>query len=631
MNLLDMHTILFSYMISNFICLIFMGVLWKQNHRRFEGMGWWLADYILQVSGFLLIALRGRVPDFLSIMVSNGMIVGGTLLYYMGLQRFTGKPRSQVHNYALLAVYFLGHTYFTYIEPSRSARVVFSSGGLFLLSIQTAWFLLRRVGPPLGSLTRGTGITCALFALASLLEFVSNLVSPLPEDLFSAAQGEMIFILSYQMLFVFLTFALFSMVNRRLADDLFDDIAQRRQAEELSRQSQAQLEQANRGLAELTAIVVSLTSSLALEDVLQSILEALPRFFPELYGTTVQLLDERDGRLYTLRAGVGPSPGPQEMVFLPGQGIAGRVWQERRPYYAADITADPCYLAPSTPPEYRSLLAVPLIFNDQALGVLNITALPPGAFDEKDLARLENLAGYIAIAVQNARLYRQTRQDAEARKILLGEVNHRVKNNLVSILTLVNIEKSLARQKGHKPAHQALADLAERIRSILQVHEQLSASRWEPLPAGDLVRRTVQAALSASPIYNRIELAVSSPQPGKLWVSPYRAGDVALVANELATNAAKYAFAGREAGRIEIELCAAESGARDLRLVYHDDGPGWPPAVLAGEGYNTGLGLIESTAHGKMKLENEAGARLELWFRGALVDEGGAGRQEWET
>jgi hypothetical protein len=68
---MDMKTVILSYIISNAICAVIMAVLWFQNRHRFEGLGFWLVDYFLQLAGLLLVALRGVVPDFLSMPVGN--------------------------------------------------------------------------------------------------------------------------------------------------------------------------------------------------------------------------------------------------------------------------------------------------------------------------------------------------------------------------------------------------------------------------------------------------------------------------------------------------------------------------------------------------------------------------------
>ena len=122
MNLLDTRTVIFSYAISNLITMIVMVILWKQNRKRFSGLGYWMFDYVLQFIALVLLALRGIVPNFLSMTISNTMIVGGTILIYIGLERFIEKQGPQLHNYILLIVFIIIHAYFIYIFNNLTIR-----------------------------------------------------------------------------------------------------------------------------------------------------------------------------------------------------------------------------------------------------------------------------------------------------------------------------------------------------------------------------------------------------------------------------------------------------------------------------------------------------------------------------
>jgi PAS domain S-box-containing protein len=394
----------------------------------------------------------------------------------------------------------------------------------------------------------------------------------------------------------------------------------------IRKQTEQALQQRNRDLADLNRIVGSITSSLSLNQTLKHILDATPHFFPGVYSAAVQLVDEDAGWLSTRTASKNVSLAAQQMTFQPGEGIAGLVFQEHQPIYVPDVTQEPRYTLPPVPPVYRSLLAVPLLYLDQALGALCITALQPHAFTEEDQVRLEILAGYAAIAVQNAHLYEQTLKDAETKSELLREVNHRIRNNLVSILSLLKIEQT---QLEPKPARQVLNDLEERVRGILVVHDLLSTTHWQPMPVEQFVREIVQSAISSSPISRKIHLVIACPTTGEsssegepghgLMLAPHQATHVALALNELATNSVKHAFAGRSSGVIQIEL-APLPGTPDLRLRYQDDGPGWPEEVLAGQRENVGLGLIRSAARDRISLSNASGAVAELVFGYALID-----------
>ena len=82
MNILDMRTVIFSYVFSNAICAGVMIFLWLQNRKQIAGLGFWLADFLMQFAAVLLITLRGIVPDFASMVIGNSLSIGGTILLW---------------------------------------------------------------------------------------------------------------------------------------------------------------------------------------------------------------------------------------------------------------------------------------------------------------------------------------------------------------------------------------------------------------------------------------------------------------------------------------------------------------------------------------------------------------------
>jgi diguanylate cyclase (GGDEF)-like protein/PAS domain S-box-containing protein len=238
MNLLDIRTVLFSYTLSNLVCMIVMAFLWIQNHRRFAGLGFWMASFIIQFTALVLLDLRNIAPGFLSMTVSNTLVIGGTVLIYAGLERFTGKRGPQVHNYILLAVFFLLHTLFVFVFPSLTVRNILFSLGLLAICSQCAWLTLRRVNPEMRRITRGVGYVFVAFCVVSIARMAADLSTPLVSDFFHSNIYDILSIITYQMLFIILTFSLSLMVNRRLLMDLESDIIAREQAEAALRLSE---------------------------------------------------------------------------------------------------------------------------------------------------------------------------------------------------------------------------------------------------------------------------------------------------------------------------------------------------------------------------------------------------------
>jgi PAS domain S-box-containing protein len=231
MNLFDIRTIVFTYAISNAVCLVVIASLWRRNRKRFAGLGFWLADYAMQFTVILLVALRGIVPDFASIVVSNGLAITGTILLYVGLERFVGKRASQVHNYFLLAVFVFVHWYFAFVQPSLLIRTINLSVGLILICSQCAWLLIRRVEADMRPITLGVGYVFIAFSLFSIARIVVDLIVDPGNNFFQTGIYEALAVLTNQTLFIILTFSLLLMFNRRVVMDLERDIIERGLAE----------------------------------------------------------------------------------------------------------------------------------------------------------------------------------------------------------------------------------------------------------------------------------------------------------------------------------------------------------------------------------------------------------------
>ena len=124
---------------------------------------------------------------------------------------------------------------------------------------------------------------------------------------------------------------------------------------------------------------------------------------------------------------------PQEVVqnfrTRVGRGITGLAAQRREAVLVNDVTAEPRYIG--SVPEVRSELAVPLIVKNRVVGVLDIQAPELGYFSEEHARLLTLIASRIAIAIENARLYTRTSQQARILTVL-----NEISRELTAILDL---------------------------------------------------------------------------------------------------------------------------------------------------------------------------------------------------
>jgi GAF domain-containing protein len=100
----------------------------------------------------------------------------------------------------------------------------------------------------------------------------------------------------------------------------------------------------------------------------------------------------------------------QHRLRVGQQGMVGYVAETGLPRFAFDVGEDRTWFSTSELPETRSEMALPLISSDRMIGVLDIQTERPAAFDEGDVARLRVLAGTLAVAIDNVRLFEEMQE-----------------------------------------------------------------------------------------------------------------------------------------------------------------------------------------------------------------------------
>ena len=222
MNFLDVRTVIFSHILTDIVCTLVLAVLWFQDRKRFSGVHYWFLDFLFQTLAVSTsIALRGIIPDWMSLGLSNIFIISGALLGYIGLTRFVGIKNPQIHNYFFLVAAILLHEYFAFVSPNLALRDIVVSVSLLIVSFQSAWLMLHQVECGRRKQTREVGIVFALLGFVSIIRIFVILVYPVPSnDFFKIGTYDTLILITYQILLIELTFGLVLMVNRRLLADV---------------------------------------------------------------------------------------------------------------------------------------------------------------------------------------------------------------------------------------------------------------------------------------------------------------------------------------------------------------------------------------------------------------------------
>ena len=217
MSFLDLKTVVLSGLALDIVCTLVLTALWRYNRTKFDGLGIWSLDFALQTAGLCLILLRGVLPDWLTIFVSNGLIVTGAWLGLLGLEKFVGRKGSRLHNYLFLAVFIAVHAWLSLVRPDLTWRSLNLAVALLFFFAQCAWLMLVRVEATMRAFTRWTGVVFAAYAVLFLIRIAGLSGHPFATgDYFRNGGLEPLFHLTLQMLFVLLTYSMGLMVNRRL-------------------------------------------------------------------------------------------------------------------------------------------------------------------------------------------------------------------------------------------------------------------------------------------------------------------------------------------------------------------------------------------------------------------------------
>ncbi len=150
----------------------------------------------------------------------------------------------------------------------------------------------------------------------------------------------------------------------------------------------------------------ALTSSLQLDQVLRTIMEKIDEFLhPDTWS--MLLVDEAKQELY-FELAIGKNAHTLKDIRIKmGQGIAGWVAANQQAVIVPDVSKDTRFFSQvdeKTKMETHSIVAVPVRFRDHCLGVIElVNCVGVEGFGDRDLALLEALADFAAIALENAR------------------------------------------------------------------------------------------------------------------------------------------------------------------------------------------------------------------------------------
>ncbi len=253
----------------------------------------------------------------------------------------------------------------------------------------------------------------------------------------------------------------------------------------------------------------------------------------------------------------------------------------------------------------QSLACLPLKAGSRVVGTLTLGHDQAEYFSPTDLEVCRPAASMLAGAILAERLRVATMKEAEEKALLFRELDHRVRNHLAALISLLH----LGAEGSEGTAAERLREMAERVARVAEVHNLLTGRGMQPIEVRELAEGIAKNVLLALPGNLTIEWAVSGDT---VRVPPSQVTAIALILNELLTNCTKHAFPGRATGTVTIRV-AHEDNQIDLEV--QDDGVGLDPAKHPADlGMTIVQTIVTQTLRGTVRFAAEGGTQVTIRF-----------------
>jgi GAF domain-containing protein len=386
----------------------------------------------------------------------------------------------------------------------------------------------------------------------------------------------------------------------------------------LYEQTDEQLRRKVHELATIHRVSSIITSTLNLDEVLQ-IITTQAVHLSGAERSCIFELDEERQRLHALAHYGMNSEVVDRIQIGVGQCCAGRCVQTGRPSMAVDCFQkdETCFLRndPMISAEIHSVLCVPLKARQKVLGCICIYSSHRHLLSPEQMQLVITFANEAAIAIENARLYEETRRGLELKSVLLRELHHRVKNNLATVGGILSLQRRRTRSQ---EVRNTLAESVNRVQGLSATHDLLAHEDVGEARVDDIARKIVGVAnANLRPPDKHITFQVETCP----IVIPSRAVTIlALVINEMISNAIKHGMAGQRSGRVVVRG-SEENGIVTVQVL--DTGIGPPSESSSAEEGGEGLGLsliknLIGDLGGEFSLRRESGVLPQTQHQGRI-------------
>lgn len=292
-----------------------------------------------------------------------------------------------------------------------------------------------------------------------------------------------------------------------------------------------------------------------------------------------------------LRAGVGWDPGVVGIAKV-GADIAspaGFALRTGKAVISNHLENEERFRTPEVLRQHGIHRAMNVILQGEGkpFGVLEVDSKSDGQFVEQDIAFLQGAANILGMAIERDFRERRLKAALERQQALLREVNHRVKNSLTIVASMLSLQASDVADPD-LTAH--LEEAARRVAAVAKAHDLLyQDSDVERMDVGRYIEslcKEVDASVAHCDVDIDVEHGIIIPTDHAI--------SAALIVNELITNAAKYAYGGKTGCKIWVKV--VRFGQDQLLISVRDEGRGLPVDFDIRKAKGLGMRIVTSLA-----------------------------------
>lgn len=537
--------------------------LWRSHKGAFGGLGYWSLAFASHSLAGLLFSFGNAFPDPILIVVANSLIIIGYTFFFDGITLFSRQDAKRRLNYSIAALVPMLFIYFTYVEAHLALRIAIIHAALAYIQLYSAYKLYLKRDDEFGTLYSFNALTFTVLGVVSISRILVALFVDQGSELMTSGLYKGLSILMYVSGGAFIAVGLILLIIKRL--DVIQKISK----------------------AELELYAEKLSYS---QRYLQSIFENEPE--------CVKLL-ESDGTLIDMNPSGLAMIEVDDIEQVRGQKVHGIVAPEDRSEFAA-LTRKVCAGSTET-------LQFRIVGRKGTERWLETHAVP--FFDEKGKKTV--LLGVTRDITAQKKNEEKLEQGLREKEFLIKEVNHRVKNNLAVLQSLVSMQTRLVKDPIAKGQ---LENVGNRIRTLSLIHEKLyrtdDVTRIDMQEYIDSLARQIYMSMVIDEDAVKLELDIPQVMLHINYVIP-----CGLIINELLTNALKYAFPLNEKGTVSVSL--REEQNKRYRITIKDTGAGLPDDFDIDMTSGLGMKVVQSLVsqiRGDLKINSDSGTEFSIIF-----------------